>query len=210
MRSFVKLLLPLSLIPFLLYCSNLQTQKVWQSPSFTKKQLSKVLVIGASVSQVNRMVFEQTFSKYLAQQGINAIASNEAIGDDYTNRESIKNYARKNNIRYILVAYQSNQEIKKETVYSETTVYDNGSLMPVNNPNMAYDFPYTDNFWAPTTFVTVGQPQEVERVKSTLMVRLFNVSTGQKVFSIETLITNPDSLSEVSQQLAKALLKHMK
>lgn len=210
MRSFVKLLLPLSLIPFLLYCSNLQTLKVWQSPSFTKKQLSKVLVIGASVSQVNRMVFEQTFSKYLAQQGINAIPSNEAIGDDYTNRESIKNYARKNNIHYILVAYQSNQEIKKETVYSETTVYDNGSLMPVNNPNMAYDFPYTDNFWAPTTFVTVGQPQEVERVKSTLMVRLFNVATGQKVFSIETLITNPDSLSEVSQQLAKALLKHMK
>ena len=169
-----------------------------------------MLVIGASVSQVNRMVFEQTFSKYLAQQGINAIPSNEAIGDDYTNRESIKNYARKNNIHYILVAYQSNQEIKKETVYSETTVYDNGSLMPVNNPNMAYDFPYTDNFWAPTTFVTVGQPQEVERVKSTLMVRLFNVATGQKVFSIETLITNPDSLSEVSQQLAKALLKHMK
>ncbi len=211
MVRFVNLLLILTATLFITSCSNTKIQKVWQSPSFSKKDLKTVLVIGVSASQVNRMVIEQTLIQRLEKKGIYAVSSTKAISDDYLNRKRIKAYTQKHHIAYVLIAYQSNQEVLKDFVRPETTTYENGSIPPTNDTELAFDFPAVDNFWSPNTFVTLQQRKHEEKtVKATLVTTLFQVSTGEKVWSAQTLTTDPDSISEVSDQLAKIILNNMK
>ncbi|MCY4044684.1 MAG: hypothetical protein OXE99_06360 [Cellvibrionales bacterium] len=203
-------LMLLLILPLLIQCSNTRIVQLWQSPTFKKKQFDQVLVMGVSPSQVNREAFEQTFCYELIQSGIKATPSFEALGDDYLNREKVKAYTARNNIRYVVVAYQVGIDINTNEVTSEDSVYISDSNPPAE-PAMLHDIPTLDSFWSPGAFITTKQPSYNNlTVKAKMRTNVFKVNGNKKVWSAESVAFDPDSLTEVSRETARLLLKNMK
>lgn len=209
-KSAVTTLSLLFLLPLLIRCSNTHIEQLWQSPAFSKKQFNNVLVMGVSPSQVSREAFEQTFSYELTKAGIRAIPSFEVLADDYLNRQKVKAYTASHNISYVVVSYQVGIDISTSQITSEDTIYISDSSPPAE-PGLLHDFPTLDSFWSPGSFVTLRQSSyENQSVKAKLRTNVFRVDGNKKVWSAESVAFDPDSLTEVSRETARLLLKNMK
>ena len=104
-------------------CSSTKLTDTWQAPALHRSQLDSVLVVGLLSNGTNRILFERGFVQALKDNGIQATASYDAIGDAFPTKDAVTAYADKAAEGYVLVTRFGSAEVSKERVPESVVTY---------------------------------------------------------------------------------------
>lgn len=204
-----KILSSFILLAFTLYfasCSSVtEVSGTWKKPATSAKRYTKIAVIGLSGDIVKRSAVENAVVKQLKANGINAVAGNTILPDNFvdSNNDNKVDDAKKEQIA---------AELKKQGCDGAMTI----SLVNVKEseqyvPGTSFYTPYAgyygfnSYYWGAYNMVnTPGY--YVKNTNIFLASNFYDLSTEQLIWSAQTNTGNPTSLSDLANSYASTLV----
>jgi hypothetical protein len=170
-------------------CSSTKITDSWQAPTLHRSDMKNVLVVGVSNNPTNRVLFERGFVDALTSRGIKAIASFQAVGDQFPTRDAVTAYTRKNDVDYVVVTRLGGTEVTKERVPEQVRTYYTGPWYPT----------YAD-YWNTVTFTRDSYVETTTTV--VLTTSIYDTKTEQlawvgrsKTFEVGTVVREAGELA---------------
>lgn len=197
-------------------CSGTRTSESWTSPDF-RGQIKNVYIIGVAKSELNRMVFEDTFEKGFTGQGIKAVASYQDLlpTDQEVDREDIMQRMRNNGCDSVLLTRLIGQRTEASITGGRKTY--TFTPQPVS-ASQAFqklpkgtESPYGD--WA--NYFNYGQlnlvqPTSADYVILTVESVLYDLHTEGLIWSAQLETTRGGSLESMMQKFVNEVIKDLK
>jgi hypothetical protein len=141
-------------------CSSTTISDSWSRPSY-KSQIKNVYIIGIDKSELNRMIFEDTFSSRLSNEGIKAHSSYMDLPDllkkQETSRQAIIQKMKANECDSVLLTRQVGKRTDRSmpsyygnwgTYYSYSTYQTPASITILTVESVLYDLKTEELIWS--------------------------------------------------------------
>lgn len=191
------------LILLLQGCANTKMRDTWQAEDFDAKNFNHVLVVAVSDNISSRLIFESEFVRELQDRGVDAKASNKAIGNSKPSKEKLVEYLKTNRADYVLVSRLIDIEVTKDYVRPTTTIYSTGGHY---YPGFYGNWNMMDN--TSTIITTEGYMDTSET--TILETTIYSAKTQGLVWAGKSATFEAGSVSEVAKALAKLTLSNIK
>lgn len=201
----MKNLLFVTLISALLVACNTGTRlkNHWQAEGFSKKQLDKVLVVAVTSNLSNRMIFEDSFAQGLKKDGIIAYASYQALGTDNPTRESVVDYVKKHDIKYVLATKVDNIKVNTDYVPESVTTYVTGGYYP------GHYYPTYGSYWGGDTYTMVNEAYTEVQTILMLVTSIYDAKTEAQVWTGYSESFEVNAIGALGDKLAQETLHHI-
>lgn len=183
---------------FITSCSNTKLTSVWMDKEIAGTSFNHILVIGISDQELNRRLFEETFTTDLNKAGIESeVSYNILPKGTKINRETVSAAIKGKNIDAVLVTHLV--AVDKETIYRENMNY----RPSYGYYNGLYDYyPYVNGYVQQPGYYTTADVV-------TLETNLYEVKSEKLVWSAHSRSFAPDSAKEVIDSLVKLVIKDL-
>ncbi|CAA0098351.1 Uncharacterised protein [BD1-7 clade bacterium] len=205
----LKLILVLTASLLLAACGTTNMRDVWQAPNFHKTDLNDVLIVGMTANATNRMVFEREFVAALMRQGLKATPSYTVLGRKTPDEEAIISYLKDHPTKYVLITYVSNQEVDKTYIKPTVSTVVTGYGYPYGSYG-GYYYPTLGSVWGPGSVNTITTPGYFDETTKTILVTsIYNAETGDIEWTGRSSTFEANSISRVTSDVSKVVLKHI-
>ncbi len=204
-QRLIKVTILIASVTFLSSCATTKITQTWIEPDH-KKVYNNLLIIALVQSEQNRRAYESNFVEELRSIGVGAEASYTLIkGDQKINRETVKKAIEGMDIDAVLVT--NLVAIKVEEVYRPAMDY-----MPMYGGAYyggyrgglgLYSYPYMTTYARSPGYFTTYESYTIE-------TQLYDVKSGELVWSARSNSFAPGSADEVIVDLTKLLIDNMK
>lgn len=191
------LLLP-AIIPLLAACSSTTLSGSWKDPEF-RGPVSKIYIVGIAKVDLNRRIFEDTFTRELEMLGVKALPSYRDLPiSQEDNQSAIAAQLEKNGADVILMTRVTGKRTETVTTPGYATTYYGGS----GGWGGYYSRGYAETMYTPST-TTEFQIATVES-------NLYDTKTGKMIWSaqLETVVEN--NLEKLFTDFVKTVTKDLK
>ena len=196
-------------------CSSTTMSGSWSDPAFTKK-VKNVYIIGISKDETRRRIFEDTFGRQLASQGIKTFSSYKDLPNSQeANREAIAQ--RMTEVGCDSVIITKLIDTRKETVTSPGRVsgYSSGPYYGGRRGGGGYygDRGYYNNwgnYYSRRTDIVYEPPTSTEFVIATVESVMYDLKSEEMIWSgqLETVIEG--SFDKMVQDFVDTVSKDLK
>jgi len=172
----------------------------WRNPSFEQAAFKKLFVIGVGPDDGARRLFEDTFAKAVAAQGVAAQASWGSLPQsEQLTEEQVRGAIDGGNFDGVLITRVLSVDQEQEYVPPSTHTV----------PTSYYGYGYYGYYGA--SYTTVHQPGYF-KTNTTFRIEtnLYDVKSAELVWSGQSKTVNPDSLNEVIDSMTAAVAKKLK
>jgi len=181
-------------------CSTTSLTDSWQAPSFQRKSMDDVLVVGMTANTTHRILFEEGFAKALRDRGIRTTASHSAIGDAMPNQESVTAYVERNDVTHVIVTDYGGTQVSKWVVPEQVRTYYTGPYYPTYRG-------YWDGYG---NTITMTRESYVDQRKTVMLsTSIFDTETGELVWVGRSKSLDPDSIAFEADALARKLVNNI-
>lgn len=186
-------------------CYSTNISASWMNQDLTARQFKKVLVIGMSTNVVARATVEDELVYFMRLKGINAIAASSVLPPDRSivsePQEVQKKKLQENGFDGIIAI--SLMEKKEETKY----VQGSSAYAPVSFYGGYYGSFYS---YYPHMYSNVYQPgYYVQSETIFLNTSLFDVDSGDLLWSAQSETTDPSSLDSFANSYARSMTTYL-
>lgn len=179
-------------------CSSTTLTGSWKDPAF-HGPLRKIYVVGIAKVDLNRRIFEDTFTRELETHGVKALPSYRDIPlSEQDNQDAIGKQLDKSQADSILLCRVVDKRIEQVTSPGYATTYYGGS----GGWGGYYSRGYAETMYVPST--------TTEFVIATVEANLYATGTGKLIWSaqLETVIEN--NLEKIFTDFAKTVAADFK
>jgi hypothetical protein len=190
-----KHLLLLALL-WLTACAPVSVRNVWRDPAYTAAPPHSVVVMGISRSDVQRRIFEDAFTSYLQQQGVQAQVSYNILPDNGpVPREQMQKVFAGSGADAALVARVVGVDRRVDV-----TSY----------PYMGPGF-YRPGFYGWYGSAWSALPADVYEYKVlTIETTLWNLASGTIIWTASSQLVEPDDVTRLARALAEPIVQRMR
>lgn len=192
----------LALASLLAGCSTTTLSGSWKDPEY-RGQIRKVYIVGVARQELNRRIFEDTFSRELATLGVTGIASYQRLSpEQLDNKDDLVDQVGKSGADSILMARMIDLRVEQVT----SPGYVSGSYFAPAPYYRSWDSYYERRYEA------IYQPPTVTEFQvATIEANLYDARSGKLIWSaqLETVIESDlekivnDFVKTVSRDLQK-------
>ena len=183
---------------FITSCSNTKLTSVWMDKEKSGTSFNDILVIGISDKELNRRLFEETFTTELNAAGVKSEVSYKILPQgSKINRDTVSAAIKGKNIDAVIVTHLVT--VDKETIYRENMDY---------RPSYGYYnglynyYPYVNGYVQQPGYYTTADVV-------TLETNLYEVKSEELVWSAHSRSFAPESAKEVIDDLVKLVIKDL-
>lgn len=191
----MKYIIACTLVVLLSACGSTRMKDTWQSDSFSKSDLDKVLVVAVTTNQSARMLFEEGLALPLKEDGITTQTSYQVLGNTAT-REDVVAYVKSHDIRYVLVTKVDNVKINQDYVPESVVTYHTGSY---------YGYNY---YWGDSVTMVREEYTDTQTIVM-LVTTLFDVRTEAPVWVGHSETFEMNAVATAGVEVARAALRKM-
>ena len=189
---FASLILHLAALALLYACASVELANTWKDPAFAGPPLRSVLVVGLSRSEVNRRIFEDSFTRDLIAAGLTASASHTVLADAAgVSRDQVREAVRKTGADSVLVTRMVKSERKVDLATSP-------AMPPIGGGFYG---------WYGSTYAAM--PVE-EYTLITLESTLWDAKTEKIAWSGTSQTFESRNIESLTDQLSQILIKKMR
>ena len=188
----------ITILALLTACSSTSLTGSWKDPAF-QGPVRKIYVVGIAKVDLNRRIFEDTFTRELENLGVKALPSYREIPlSEQDNQAAIGRQLDKNQADSILLCRVVDKRIEQVTSPGYATTYYGGS----GGWGGYYSRGYAETMYVPST--------TTEFVIATVEANLYETKTGKLIWSaqLETVIEN--NLEKIFADFAKTVATDFK
>ncbi len=199
MYSFLcRALLLTAFVPMFAACSSTTLSGSWKDPEY-RGPVQKIYIVGIAKVDLNRRIFEDTFTRELETLGVKALPSYRDLPiSQEGNQSAIVAQLEKNGADAILLTRVTDKRTETVTTPGYATTYYGGS----GGWGGYYNRGYAETMYTPST-TTEFQIATVES-------NLYNTKTGKIIWSaqLETVVEN--NLDKLFTDFVKTVTKDLK
>ena len=190
-------------------CSSTKMRDVWQDEKFSRGDVKDMLVVGFTSNVTNRMVFEREFVYQLEKRGVQAKASYKALGKHMAVKEELVAYLKEHDFSYVMVTYAGSQEVDKTYIKPTVTNYVTNGYPYAGYGAYGYGYSSFGGYWGGnvTTIQTPGYFDET--TKTILITSIYEAKTGDIVWTGRSSTFEAQSVSRVTDEVAKVVWDHI-
>jgi hypothetical protein len=212
MKSFARFLGLVLVGSFLWACSSTSMSGSWSSADY-KGQVKNVYVIGLSKKETNRRIFEDTFSRQLANNGVTGISSYKDLpSTEGTNNDLIRERMISNGADSVLLTRLIDQRTETVTNPGRVSGYSSGPYYGGRRGSAGRPRHY--NSWGSYSNrsydVTYQPATTTEFVVLTVESVLYDLKTEQMIWSAQLETVVEGNLEEMIQGFVESVTKDMK
>ena len=211
MKTIVKLFCLIAIGVMLAACSSSYITGSWASPEF-KGQIKNAYIVGIAKKEVNRRIFEDTFSRELSNHGVRGISSYKDLAEGQKmDDEIIKQKMKANGADSVIITQLVNQRTESVTSPGRVSGYSSG---PYYGGRGYYDRPNYYRNWGSyynrRVDITYEPPTTTEFLILTVESVLYDLKTGEMIWSgqLETVVES--SIEKMMQDYVQAVAKDLK
>jgi hypothetical protein len=186
-------LLVLILVLTVAGCATTTTNDSWSSPGYAGTVSEPVLIVGMSKDKRLRTIFEQSVRDDLGKAGVRAVISSEVAPEyEQLRREIIEPIVKREGYGSVFIA---------RLVDRRREIY----LIPGRSNGRVWNHGYSGawrNTYQPDTYITADL--------IFISMELYDVKSGEMVWTATTESFNPRTTSEVASSLSALAMKSMK
>ncbi len=184
---------------FIASCSNTKLTSVWMDKEIAGTSFNDILVVGISDQELNRRLFEETFTTDLNNVGVESeVSYNILPKGTKINRDTVGAAIKGKSIDAVLVTHLV--KVDKETIYRQNMDY----RPAYGYYNGLYDYyPYVNGYVQQPGYYTTADVV-------TLETNLYEVKSEKLVWSAHSRSFAPESAKEVIDDLVKLVIKDLK
>lgn len=190
-------------------CSSTTMSGSWSDPAFTKK-VKNVYIIGISKDETRRRIFEDTFGRQLASQGIKTFSSYKDLPNNKeADREAIIQRMKAEGCDSVILTQLI--DTRKETVTSPGRVsgYSSGPYYGGRRGGGGY-YNNWGNYYSRRTDIVYEPPTSTEFVIATVESVMYDLKSEEMIWSgqLETVIEG--SFDKMVQDFVDTVSKDLK
>jgi len=200
-------------------CASTSTKMTgtWKAPDFKTKNFKKLLVMGVSQDGVDRRMFESAMVKALSKAGVTSIASYTVLPDGgKLNKSTVTEVVKKHKYDGVIVTKLITVSTDIKHVAAKSYAQPTG-FYQVGYPTGYYRSGY-NGFYAPgyynhyvTSYNIVNEPAyNVETNTAVIETNLYDVETGNLVWSGRSATINPLSAGNAIPSITSTIVKKLK
>ena len=196
---------------YLTGCSSTSMMGSWSNPDFDKK-IDSVYVIGISKNDLNRRIFEDTFSREFSNYGIKAVSSYKDLPKSQDlDEQAIKERTIATGTESVILTQLINQRKESVTSPGRISGYTSG---PYYGGRGYYDRPSYYRNWGSyynrRTDIIYEPPTTTEFVVLTVESVLYDLKSGEMIWSgqLETVVEG--NIEKMMQDYVKEVTKDLK
>ena len=198
-------------VMFLTGCSSTKMRDVWQDEKFARDDIKDMLVVGFTANITNRMVFEREFVYQLEKRGVQAIASYKELGKHMAKKDELVEYLKTHDVTYVMVTYAGAQEVDKTYIKPTVTNYVTGGYPYAGYGPYGYGYSTFGGYWGPADVTTVQTPGYFDETTKTILVTsIYDAKTGEIKWTGRSATFEAQSVSLVTDEVAKVVWDHIK
>lgn len=170
------------------------------APDYDGPRLNKILVIGVADSYENRTQYERRLASELRQAGTSAMAYFViAGGNTPIVREEIENLATNEGFEGVLVSRVTNRE--SDAAMKSGPAGAKATRRSANDPLDLFRYDYEE----------LNEPEMLDiNLNMTILTELYSLPSGNKVWSVETSVSDVKTLVEVINNTSDAVVARLR
>ena len=198
-------------------CSGTKMGDSWSSQNY-KGQIENVYIIGIAKSELNRMVFEDTFESRLTSEGVKALSSYKDLPvNQEADRQTVMQRMSANNCDSVLMTRVISQRTEKITeapsgsyryTYSPGPYYGNQGAQGQAIPAQNWGDYYLSRSGHGT--LTYSQPSSLSSVILTVESVLYDLQTEELIWSARLETTVEGNMENMMQRFVDEVIKDLK
>ena len=201
MNRFAKWALPgivSCLAGLLIGCASSSLVDLWHDPGFQAPPLNKMLVIAVRKEGAKRRIWEDAFTKELANHGVTAIQSYSLFADAPPDTDQMASAVQANGFDGIMVIFRLPTESNAQFIQGYTTT----------EQDMRYSF-YWQRYW--TSYREIDHPGYVDTQR--VVVRSIEVSTtgknGKLIWCATSKTPDPGTVTDLQAGIADLVISEL-
>jgi hypothetical protein len=211
MKSFTRFLGLVLVGSFLWACSSTSMSGSWSSPEY-KGQIKNIYVIGLSKKETNRRIFEDTFSRELANNGVTGVSSYKDLpSTEGTNNDLIRERMISNGTDSVLLTRLVDQRTETVTNPGRVSGYSSGSYYGGRgSAGRSRHYNSWGSYSNRRYDVTYQPATTTEFVVLTVESVLYDLKTEQMIWSAQLETVVEGNLEAMMQDFVESVTKDMK
>lgn len=203
LRFPLRALLTTLLCSFLLACGTTRLVDTWKSPEFNRDNLRNVLVVAATSNTTTRVIFESSFAAEMQKQGIQAIPSFQAIGDQAPTKEAVLDFVKQSKVDHVVAVKLGYVDIEVDQVPESVMTYYTG---PYYAPNLGGYW----GAWGGNTVTMTRESYIDTQTNVFLSTAVYDAKTEALTWGGRSKSFDVNAVSQVASELASQMMRQMR
>ena len=195
-------------------CSSTTMSGSWSDPAFTKK-VNNVYIIGISKDETRRRIFEDTFGRQLASQGIKTFSSYKDLPNNQeTDREAIFQRMTAEGCDSVIITQLINTRKESVTSPGRVSGYSSGPYYGGRRGGGGYygDRGYYNNwgnYYSRRTDIVYEPPTSTEFVIATVESVVYDLKSEEMIWSAQLETVIEGNFEKMVQDFANTVSKDL-